>query len=185
MSLNKKVMTRSDFVCPFFGNPSDLNPNKLPTYKDVIKCCFQERLEVSLNCNNKYVSFSDVSESVAKKIKLLYDKASIPTVSEKRIQQLIRKYHDKYYKLRKSYPRDVNNVNFKKKIENFKNESSLLFDVAACKCPIFVNCTCKQMPNLCDCPIVVEFRCEKEKKIPLIELRFLYLQRNYGLGKIG
>lgn len=35
------------------------------------------------------------------------------------------------------------------------------------------------------CPIIIKCRCKKAKKIPVLELRFIHLQRKYSLGKIG
>lgn len=71
---------------------------------------------MSLDTNNKKVSFSEVANTVARKIMNLYSKASIPSVTKERIVQLINKYHDKYYKIRKSYHRDINKSDFKKQI---------------------------------------------------------------------
>lgn len=183
---SKKVTTRKDFECPILGNARDFPNNKLPNYEDVLLCCFQVRYEMSLYTNNKKVSFSEVANTVATKIMNLYSKASIPSVTKERIVQLINKYHDKYYKIRKSYHRDINKADFKKKIDDFKRDSALLFDMAACKCPIVVNCTCKKTKlSECKCTISINCHCEKANKIPAIELRFIYLQRRYGLGKIG
>ena len=50
--------------------------------------------------SNKSVSSSKVAGTVAEKIKCLYGKASIPTVSDYRIVQLINAYHDSYYNIR-------------------------------------------------------------------------------------
>lgn len=185
MAVPKKIITRQVFDCPIFGTPKDFSSNKLPTGEDVIRCCSQERYDLALKVNNKSVSFSQVASTVANKIIGLYQKASIPTVTDKRIVQLINALHDKYYSLRKSYTRDKNKDSFKQKIDEFKQKCSLLFDVAACKCPIVVNCICNKTPDLCKCDITVNCDCAKSNKIPAIELRFVYLLRVHGIGKIG
>lgn len=42
------------------------------------------------------------------------------------------------------------------------------------------------MPKgFCECPISIVCTCEKSKKVPVIELKLLYLQRNFSIGKIG
>lgn len=179
------IITRKDFECPIFGNPRDLLGNRLPTHEDVLRCCFQERFNLSCETNNKRVSFSKVAAIVANKVKCLYDKSSIPTVTEYRVVQLINAYHDSYYKLRKSYCRDKDKTTYKEKIVQFKINASSLFDIAACKCIINIECTCKKTPDACKCPLSIDCICEKEKKIPVIELRFMFMQRKYGLGKIG
>lgn len=180
-----KKFTRSEFECPLFGYPRNFFSNKLPTYEDVLRCCFEERMKLAAECNNKKVNFSVISGLVAKKVMVLYKNASIPTVSEYRIIQLINVYHDKYYKLRKSYNRDKEKEFFRKRIEHFKKKAAKLFDVSACKCIMNFNCHCKKNPDHCQCPVLVNCRCEKAKKNPNIEKRFIYLQRMYGLGKIG
>ena len=135
--------------------------------------------------NNKNVSFSKVASTVAKQIKCLYDKASIPSLSDCQIVKLINVYHDSYIKIRKSYKRDKDKPLFKARLEDFKLKARSLFDVAACKCTMTVNCTCQKTPDACQCAILIKCLCEKAKKIPVLELRFMFLQRNYNLGKIG
>ena len=115
----------------------------------------------------------------------MFEKASIPTVSEYRIVQLT-EYRDRYYNLKKSYNRDRNKTSFDQTFDDIKHKSALLFDVAACQCyAIIVDCSSKKNTNLCQCLISVNCKCEKSKKIPVIELRFLHLHRKYGIGKIG
>lgn len=61
----------------------------------------------------------------------------------------------------------------------------MLFDIAACKCLILVNCECNKTPDLCQCQITINCLCEKPNKIPAIELRFIFVSRVHGMGKIG
>ncbi|GBL94334.1 hypothetical protein AVEN_112649-1 [Araneus ventricosus] len=157
----------------------------LPTFEDVIRCCFQERFNLSIEAISKFVSFSKVAGIVGRKIKDVFGRASIPTVSEKRIVQLINAYYAKYCKLRRSYDRDKSKTFFKLKLDVFKEKSTLVFDVAVCKCPIVVECTCNKTPDLCECEISINCKSQKPNKIHAIELRFVYFQRNNGRGKIG
>jgi hypothetical protein len=182
MAVVKK--TRSDFECPLFGCPRELPVSKLPTYEDVLRSCFHEQYILALE-SNKPVSFSQISNIVAPKVKAIFDKASIPTVTPYRIVQLINSYHDSYRSLMKSFKRDKDSEKYKKKIEAFKQTSLSLFDVSACKCKITYSCNCKKVPEVCECPLSISCRCEKGKKIPVLELKFLYFQRNLGVGKIG
>lgn len=173
MDVPKKVgigtITRKDFECPIFGHPRDLLHNKLPTHEDVLRCCFQERFNLAVTINNKSVSFSRVASTVAKKIIGLYDKASIPTVTEYRVIQLISSYYESYSKLRKSFHRDKDKPAFKLKLDNFKEKGCSLFDIAACKCVIVANdCSCKKSPDTCCvCPVSVNCICERGKKFHL------------------
>lgn len=109
------VLTRRDFECPIFGHPRELLSNKLPTHEDILRCCFQERFNLAIEANNKRVSFSKVAVTVGNKVKCLYDKASIPTVTEYRVVQIINTYYDSYCNVRKSYNRDKDKPTLKKK----------------------------------------------------------------------
>lgn len=75
--------------------------------------------------------------------------------------------------------------NFKQKIDDLKSDATKLFDISTCKCVMSVNCTCQKNPDRCEYPISINCTCEKSKKIPVIEQRFIYLQRMHRLGKIG
>lgn len=146
---------------------------------------FHEHYNLALKKHTRSVSFSEVSNIVAPQVKSVFDKASIPTVTPYRIVQLIIAYHNIYRNLMKSFNRDKEKENFKKRVEDFKQKSLLLFDVSACKCKITLNCNCQKAIEVCKCPVSIVCSCEKAKKIPIIELKFLYLQRNHGMGKIG
>ena len=145
MAVAKKI-TRSDFDCPLFGCPRELPVSKLPTYQDVLRSCFHEQYILALE-SNKPVSFSQISNIVAPKVKAVFDKASIPTVTPYRIVQLINSYHNSYRNLMKSFKRDKGKDNYKQKIETFKQKALSLFDVSACKCKITYSCICKKVPE--------------------------------------
>ena len=119
MAFFKKI-TRSEFKCLIFGHPIELSANKLPTYEEVLKCCFNENYKLALKSNNKPVKFSYVSNCVAQQVKSVFDKASIPTVTIYRVVQLINGYHDSYRNLMKSFKRDKEKGKFKKRVEDFK-----------------------------------------------------------------
>lgn len=116
-----KKFTRSMIDCPLFGHPKELPVSKLPTYEEVIRCCLLEQYNLASK-TAKSASFSLVSNVVAKEIIALYEKASIPTVTPYRVVQLINSYHSSYRTLMKSYKRDAEKENFKKKVEVFKKK---------------------------------------------------------------
>lgn len=64
-----KFHTRDAFKCPLFGNPEELKKTQLPTYEGVLKCCFQERKNLSPLKGSKEPSFKLIAENVAKKLK--------------------------------------------------------------------------------------------------------------------
>lgn len=113
----------------------------------------------------KEPAFAEISEFVVDKLEDIWNKASIPVVSRKRIVKLLQTYHTKYLNLLKPFKSRQNNSTYKTKIQSLKNEASTrLFDIAACKCDL------TSEPVLCI--------CEKSRKVPAIEVPFLLDQRS-------
>ncbi|GBN54893.1 hypothetical protein AVEN_237502-1 [Araneus ventricosus] len=82
MSLSNFVL-RSVNHCPIFNeNPKDFDEVELPTKKGVVLCCLEVRLQVGLESeiNIEPASFT-VARQVAIKLNIIWDKASIPTVT--------------------------------------------------------------------------------------------------------
>lgn len=108
-SLRTALVTRQSFVCPFFGSPKELSGNLLPTYEDLLLSCLEEKYKRSVLLNPKHkraFSFVIIAQSVATQLIEIYRKASIPTVSNNRVVQLITCYYNSYLNLKKSYNRD-------------------------------------------------------------------------------
>lgn len=76
-----KIKTRNYTACPVFGFPQDLKPTSLPVLRDVMQCYLKVRNELKELNNGKYPAVGDVCELVAVKVKEIWDKASLPTVS--------------------------------------------------------------------------------------------------------
>lgn len=156
-----------------FGTPKGLPINKLPTGEKIIRCSSQERYNLALQIN-KCVSFKQVASTVTNK-QSAYTKKRLSLLLQ--IKQLITALHDKYYSMRKSNKQHKNKASFKMQ---FKQKCLALFDVAACKSLIVVVCTCNKKPDLCQLLLIVDV-----KKVPPVELRFVYLQRVLGIREIG
>lgn len=169
--MTSKISTWNKFKCPIFGSPKDLSQINLPTYEDMLRCCFFERLNLAPKTGNKEPSFSTIAENVASKIESVWAKAStaIPIVTHTRILQMIHTYHAKYTFFKKSYKRDYTSKAFQTKIKTFREEAcKKLFDIAVCKCISFEDCT-----------------CERSKKLPQKEHNFLKDQRTTRILYIG
>lgn len=185
-------VTRKDVHCPFFGAPKSLLPSVLPTNADVIKYWQQVRYDMTVEStaakSGQKLRFAAVADTVACEIESLYSKASIPFVSHTRVVQKIKKLHDQYYALRKSYSRDKDTAEKPKKYNDFIEQcSNSLFDISSCKCEMTLHCSCEKSFDTCSClnPILVDCTCPKERKVPPLEIKFLYAQRHLRLGKIG
>lgn len=156
--------TRKASRCCIFGNIEELKGNMLPTYKDVMKFYNFVRYQLKIKMDTqKEPAISDVAEIVAVRIETIWHKASIATVSHKRIIQLIRAYHSKCKHLIKSWKR----LPVDKK-EVFQTNSNKLFDVSSCKCKEFLQCN-----------------CPKKTKVPKEEQSFLADQRTDRKMVIG
>jgi len=138
MSLSKRH--KND--CPIFGNSSDLSERVLPTYLEVMKCYLFERNTLKQK-SKKDPAVGELSKIVIDKVISVWEKASIPCVSRERVKKMLTDYHKKYRNILKSIKGKKDNVTFKKKLGDFKNSAEkTLFDISACKCDTFTNCTC-------------------------------------------
>lgn len=153
---------------PILGGGQEMGESVLPTRSDVSRYyTWLWDLEKGAN-NNQNPSFKVVSKKVVDKVKLVWKKASIPTISDKAMTDLLKKELDVLQNLNKSYKRDKDKASFKNKLSSFSTRAQELFDVAACKCNDFELC-----------------RCEYSKKVPLIERDFLTDQRSTRKMQIG
>ena len=96
-------------------------------------------------------------------------KSSIPNISHKRVLEKNRLYFDKYQTLLKPYKARKDNASCQSKIESFADDaSSLLFDIASCKCLDFSTC-----------------KCDRDSRVPIAEQIFLIDQRTIKRMMIG
>lgn len=165
MATPSKVSTREKVKCPVFGHPDLLGENTLPSYKDVMKHYLFTRQKLKEEIG-KNPAVSDICSKVAPEIINIWKKSSIPTVSERRVEQMLMSYYTKYKNLLKS--RGKRSSHFVKSVQKFAEKSKNLFDLAACKCSDFSNCS-----------------CERLKKVPVMEQGFLIDQRTQKKMFIG
>ncbi|CAG4988526.1 unnamed protein product [Parnassius apollo] len=163
-----QVKTRQKTSCPVFGLPEKLPVAQLPTYNDVMKNYLFIKYELKPDKKTKEPTIHDISERLAQEVLEIWRKASLPTVSLKRVLQLIRSYHDKYRSLMKPYRGRQLNKKYQEKINTFITESHRLFDVCSCKCKLISDCT-----------------CSKDSRVPKEEIKFLLDQRTTRKMMIG
>ena len=84
----------------FFGNYNKLKENVLPTHEDVMKCFLYKRFTLQEK-SKKDPSAKCISNELASEIEEIWNKASLPCVTETRIVKLIMDYHFKYRILQK------------------------------------------------------------------------------------
>lgn len=138
----------------------ELRSNQLPRYKDVIRYYTWVRKELKLNVKSADPSIIEICKRVATDVQMIWHKASIPTLTHRRIWDLIRSYYKKYKNIMRSFKKLQNNANFCLKIEKFKESSMAIFDICSCKCEDIKRCI-----------------CEKSRRVPKKELDFLQDQR--------
>ncbi len=145
--MSHNIRTRNFSNCPVFGAPCELPETQLPTYYDVMKYYLWVRYDLKPDITAKDPTVEEISVIVAGKVVEIWNKASIPTVINKRVLQMIRAYHDKYRNLMKSYKGRKTNEKYVKKLEEFKLESEKLFDISSCKCHSWESCKCEIKPQ--------------------------------------
>lgn len=161
--------TRSTTTCPIFGSSEALPQNFLPSYADVLKHYLFVRSNLKLCCTSKEPPINEISERVAADIKNIWLKASIPCITQKKIAEKVKLYHEKYRNVLKPFKGRQKDPAYIKKIECFGAEARVrLFDVSFCKCADYTTC-----------------RCEKGKRVPIAERDFLTDQRNEKQMMIG
>lgn len=171
--------TVENCTCPFFGRPKDLYQTTLPSYKDVILCCLEERRLMGRNGkSNKEPRFSVIAETVAMKVIDRYKSACIPHVTFTRVVQLITALHKKYRKVKLYHIKLKINASeaLRNHIETFKLKGQNLFDIASCKCKSFIDCECpvdKRVPLKAQV-FLLDQRCARKRfkrtKIEVVEI---------------
>ena len=153
--------------CPIFGVLKQMKLDLLPTIEDLLGDYQWIRLDLREH-PDKEPTVSEITSVLVRKVKEIWTRASVPTVSVERITQLVRSHHDQYLKLIR-YPACKRNASYEKKVANFRESAKrTLFDISSCKC---------SDPDACKCP--------KEKKIPQEEKPFVKDQRTVRQMMIG
>ena len=131
-----------------------------------MKCYLFQRFQLKRQ-SKKDPSAKLIAKKVSERIKSIWDKAFIPTVTDEHIYQKVIDYHTSYEKLMKS-AHQKNAEGFKIRCDNFHQQAQHIFDVAYCKCS----------PDS-------KYGCIKSKKVPIKEVAFLIDQRNERKMIIG
>lgn len=160
-------LARRPADCPIFGMPKRMTLSVLPTVEDLLMDYQWVRLDLRTQ-PKKEPTVSEITVVLANKVKEIWTRASIATVSTDRINQLVRFHHDKYLKLIR-YPVCKRNDQYQQKVSKFRDDArQTLFDIASCKCVDPASC-----------------KCAKEKKVPPEEREFLHDQRTARQRMIG
>lgn len=126
--------TKKKVYFDIVGSPKDLPTDMLPTKMDILKyyVCLQE----------------NAFETIIKKTLQIWNEALIPTVSNSRVKQCLKKVHDSYRNISKCYNASKNDSKFQVKLAAFKRDQNDLFDISACKCGEECKCcTSKKVPE--------------------------------------
>ena len=107
--------------CLIFGTSKLFAENILPTYEDVMKCYLFQRFQLKRQ-SKKDPSAKLIAKNVSERIKSIWDKASIPTVTDERIYQKVIYYHTNYKKLIKS-AHQKNAEGFKIRFNNLNQQA--------------------------------------------------------------
>ena len=111
----------------------------------------------------------EITQQVAQKVEAIWVRASLPTISHKRVLEKIKLLHTKYQVVRKPYKGRKVQRHYHNKIQQFAAEArGQLIDISTCKCNDYSTC-----------------KCDKDKKIPVDERTFLTDQRSVRRMMIG
>jgi hypothetical protein len=90
--------TRKTEEFPLFDRVCDLSDKQLPTHEELIKCILYRKSRMKKNSGGKDPSIRDICRDVACDVMKIYNKASIPSLTDIRIVTLLKNYYDKYKK---------------------------------------------------------------------------------------
>ena len=144
-----------------------MNLRRKTQFKDIIKPDIMQltKLPTHLDILRHYVYINNISTDINKikidildRLKIIWNSASLPIMSDNSIITKINIYIQKAIKLKKTQNSKYFNVVMKKHMDKF----NFLFDICACKCA-----------NKCD--------CRRENKVPPSEKSFLNDQRTQRL----
>lgn len=141
---------------PILGKLHDFDYSMLLTYEDVLKQFILLRNTLSSNENEKSQSIKKIANLVAEKLETMWKKTSIPTISNKRISQII---YDTYNNYKSCLKYSGNTRNIPLKLQNFFSEAKV-FDITACKCIELSKC-----------------KCSNDRRVSNIGMKFLIDQR--------
>ena len=117
-----------------FGTPCEHNGRSLPTYSGVMMRYNFVRKNLKLYNNNKEHSFKDISNQVINYLEVFWKTVSIPSVTNKRVKDLLRSYHMKYVKIVKLV-KTRNSDSTLEKLKFFRDDGkNKLLDISLCKC---------------------------------------------------
>ena len=148
------------------GFSAPLPKNVLPTKLDVVKYMQLCKDDLELKTGRKKHPVTSFAKPVIEELLALWQKASIPTITEKGVEKpLIKLWQNSYLGMRNDYAKnEVQEANQK------------LFDICACKCKQIPCTQAKCVSENCD-GIHLDCNCESQKKIPKREIKFLFDQR--------
>ena len=78
--------TRRSSECPIFESPKNISEKCLPTYEEVMKYNIYVRLQIK---QRKDPSLKAIAAVVAQRLEILWKKASIPHLSQKKITSML------------------------------------------------------------------------------------------------
>ena len=169
--------TRAKTEHPLFGHPADLPASQLPTVGDALKLILKYKSEDddgNIRFGNKNLAIKQAALDVSNLwMKAVSDRTKVPLVSQKLVEDRLRKIYDKGLGIVKNKKQ--------KEFPGFKEDMGKLFDICSCTC-LDISCkVAKCKLKKCD---GFHLDCRCELKVPKREVMFLLDQRRSRLMKI-
>ena len=129
--------TRTKTSCPVYGCASELPMNQLPSVANVMQFYMSRKSE-----HPRTAPASKIINEVATNVIDIWNKAGIPTITLRSTENKLESLHQELRNLLKKKGESKATG-----IEELKENSSILFDIAACKCSDFDACCCERDKN--------------------------------------
>lgn len=154
-SISMAGVLRNNRNCQVLGTLCPLRMEYLPTLMDILRSLV---LDVNQSKESgKVRSVASVIDALSKKVKCIWEKAGIPTITHNAIVLRISRAFKKYTSILKS----INKNYFQSTVEQFKNDSIKLFDIASCKCDLRKRCYCEKEFRVLNKQFLLDQRSER------------------------
>ena len=165
---NKSSSRLSDYL----GTGRELLVSDLPTTRDILRFGLLKREEYHLYKRNFTVDMicDEMRDGLISQWQSANGLFQYPVISDSsNIKKNLKFHWEQAVRFSEGKGKKVD-------MDKFKDKLDLLFDILHCKCQIKLCCE-SGCGEDCDMECHITCMCPAEKKIPLIELRFIQLQR--------
>ena len=165
------------------GNAEELPVADLPTRRNILQKMILERMKDSRDV--RHIPIMELAVKVEKALRAAWLKVSHRLVINKELEvrrkifslwQMLEQVTSDSKKKRKGKVKKMGKEMHEKERKDFVDSLDKLFDISSCHC-LILPCTEASCSDDCQKKVHIQCNCPREKKIPAMDLEFIYDQR--------